>query len=303
MELNGTLPDETRFGLFERDPGLDTIAKAKDGALKGGERALVLLHGMAGDETTFRKLLAKEPPVRVLVFRYPNNGSLAHAAAFLKSEVGRVVRSPELAVFVGHSAGGLVFRAYAERLEGKFHRAVFLGTPHRGSNLVDLKFLVDLFSFADAWRLLGMSDALAKAVSEGHGQIRHDLLPDSLFLRWLGERPNPKLFDRYHAHAGEYLNWPSRSLEVAFWAGRQAAHKFLAGRLRKPEWVRQAVLARVDGLRLTEEITKGDGVVSIDSAVAVGAAKTWRKLHHLSLTADLTIIDELLKLLEELPRV
>lgn len=301
MELAGTLPDETSFGLFAWEAGSDKLTKGKEGEIGAGERALVLLHGMGGSEKTFlvfRQMLAKELPlVRVLLFRYPNNGSLAHAAAFLKREIGRVVRSPEQAVFVSHSAGGLVFRAYAEKLGGRFDRAVFLGTPHRGSNLVAAKFLVDLSKFVPALRK-GIPEAVDQSILEGEGQISHDLHPDSLFLRWLGDKPPHG--DRYHAHAGQYLNKVSRlAMEEGFPIARMAVKPFLEARIRRPVWVREAVLARVEALRLTEEITVGDGVVSVASATAVGTApKTWPKLHHLSITSDEAVVKEVVELLK-----
>ncbi len=299
MELAGTLTGETSFGLFAGDPNL---AKARDGQIAKGQRALILLHGLGGNEKTFlrfRELLpSKEfPAERVLEFRYPNNGSLAHAAAFLKREMGRAVRSPERAVFVAHSAGGLVFRAYAEKLEGRFDRAVFLGTPHLGSDLIAAKFLVDLAKFVD--RLpLGIPEGVDQTIREGDGQIGQDLHPDSLFLRWLGDRPQNGA--RYHSHAGLHLGTRGRvSLEAGFPAARALARSFLDKNIQRPAWVKEAMLARGDALRLTKEITHGDWIVSVESATAVGAgAKTWEKRHHVSLKDDEEIVKWLLDLLK-----
>jgi triacylglycerol esterase/lipase EstA (alpha/beta hydrolase family) len=105
---------------------------------------VVFVHGMHGDGNSFRDLcsvLADHPDVRdaeLLVFLFPANGSLACGGEMLAREMARVVRDPARASFVGHSAGGLVFRYYAEKKHGAFDRAVLLGVPHAGSQLTPL---------------------------------------------------------------------------------------------------------------------------------------------------------------------
>src|SRR5262249_32076056 len=138
---------------------------------------------------------------RLLCFRYPNNQGLAPSGEFLAREMARVVRSPDRAVFVCHSAGGLVFRDYAERKGSAFDRAIFLGTPHGGSSVIRFKFLLDAWKGAQGFLKVNPLDALSvgpvveAVAAEGQGEIGHDLEPDSLFLRYLGEES--KFVDRY----------------------------------------------------------------------------------------------------------
>ena len=300
LELAGAFADESSFGLFTWKAGADSPVKAKEAAIGKDERALVLVHGLGGGDKTFvrfREIIAKEAPsVPLLLFRYPNDDSLAHAAAFLKREVTRVVVAPERLVFVGHSAGGLVVRAYAEKFGGRCEHAVFLGTPHRGSNLAGAKFIVDLAGFVPALRK-GIPEAVDESIREGEGQIGHDVQPDSLFLRWLGDAPGTA---PYHSHAGQYLGKVARTgLMEAFPMARTAAKTLLEAKVRRPAWVREAVLARVDALTLPEELTDGDGVVSVASATAAGPKpKTWPKQHHLSLTGDEAIVQDVAALLK-----
>ena len=49
-----------------------------------------------------------------------------------------------------------------------------------------MKFLIDVCEFAVALRL-GLPKAIAATVPEGRGEIGWDILPDSLFLRYLGQ--------------------------------------------------------------------------------------------------------------------
>ena len=87
-------------------------------------------------------------------------------------------------------------------------------------------------------------------------------------------------------------------LKGAFAAARVQMRWVVADRI-KAKWIRETMLARIDAMRLTEEITHGDLVVATDSATAVGAstARTWPKLHHLALGTDQAVVKEVLALL------
>src|SRR5262249_23161325 len=142
-------------------------------------------------------------PFRLLVFRYPNNGSLARAGVFLDHEMRRGVVKPARAGFVCFSAGGLVGGYYAERPQGGVGPGGLLGAPNGGSRMASLKALLDAGEFFDLVKL-GVPKAITKTLREGRGEIGHDLHPDSLFLRYLGGRPrDPK---RYLLFSGSYLS-------------------------------------------------------------------------------------------------
>src|SRR5262249_6478839 len=128
--------------------------------------------------------------------------SLAHAGRFLRNEMARVVRAPARASFVCHSAGGLVFRYYAERLGGALDPAPLLGAPHAGSRVQPLEHLADLAEFARDLRF-GLPRAITATLTEGDGALTPDVQPDSLFLRHLGH--DPKLARRYEVVYGNCL--------------------------------------------------------------------------------------------------
>jgi hypothetical protein len=222
---------------------------------------------------------------KLLAFRYPNNGSLARGGRFLAREVRRVSTAPAAITFVSFSAGGLVFRYYAERLKGPFEHAVLLGTPHAGSDLTRLKFLVDAAEFAVGARSLGLTRTLAEAIPNGKGEIGLDLHPDSLFLRRLGH--DRRLAARYHVVVGEYLS-PAQALAMSLtftFSRRWLVRRGLPG---LPEGVIKSHATRwLDSLRLPEEVLHGDLVVSTTSASLPGAGRVTRlKLHHLALRTD-----------------
>src|SRR5439155_2317862 len=172
MEQSGEVQDKERLGLFAFDPKTRRLTRCAAGAIPAGKACVVFIHGMHGDDGSFRHFLAflasdKRTAGRpLLVFRHPGNGSLAHSGRFLRNEMARVVASPARASFVCHSAGGLVFRYYAEKLGGDFDRAVLLGTPNAGSLLTPLKFLADAAEFASDLKM-GLPAAITATLSEG----------------------------------------------------------------------------------------------------------------------------------------
>ena len=294
-ECDGLVDDRAAYGLFAYDRGTGALARCPDDAVGAAERPLVFVHGLGGGRSSFRAFLAAaaaRPETRhrpLLVFAYPADGGLARCGRFLSREVGRVVASPENATFVCHSAGGLVFRHYAEACRGEFGRAFLLGTPHEGSDLTELKAALELVRFAGQ---LGRGPAAAAAALVPGGETLHDLHPDSLFLRRLGR--DPALAARYHVVSGECLNRPEAfALQAAFLAGRQAL-RTLAARV-EPAALRRRVLRRLDGLRLPPEVTHGDFVVSARSAGLEGAARATRtRLTHLGLRTDERVLREVL---------
>ncbi len=300
MERAGTVENEADFGLFLLDRDTGKLTKASGKAVDADRPAIVFIHGLRGNHDTFTDLIAqlrKEPAAGthvILVFRYPNNGSLACAGQFLHNEMARVVASPERTVFVCHSAGGLVFRWYAERTQGACARAVFLGTPHAGSDMVRLKALLDAAEFVTVLKQ-GLPDAIASTVAEGKGQIGLDLQPDSLFLRHLV--PDEKRARSHVVFSGEIM-----TATEAFVARRtlQSSKDPLRKKVNDaalPPVLREAALAAIDNLELPDEVTRGDGVVTLRSAALAGAAETHvlRRLNHQTLKSDRKVLPEIVQ--------
>jgi pimeloyl-ACP methyl ester carboxylesterase len=283
LEQAGTVEDEKQFGLFAFDPVSGEFTRCPDGTIHQGKRSVVFIHGLHGDEHSFDAFLnfvsrqKKARNISLLLFRYPGNGSLIHAGRYLRNEMARVVCTPEKAAFVCHSAGGLVFRWYAEKEGGAFDRAVLLGTPHGGSRLTSLQFILDLLDFArDA--PLGLPKAIITTVKEGRGAMNPDLDPDSLFLRALGR--DARLARRYHVVYGRYFT-PSQAvtLALAFHFGKGPLQKAIESRLH-PGLLRDQCSRLVEQMELPAEVLDGDLIVSTDSARLKGAGKTTGTHHH-----------------------
>jgi Zn-dependent protease with chaperone function/pimeloyl-ACP methyl ester carboxylesterase len=298
MERDGRVDDEEQYGLFAYGREAGGLKRCGAGDVGAGEKAIVFVHGLRGDEETFATCLRhfagrKElDAYRLLVFRHPNNDSLARGGEFLAREMTRVVASPENAFFVCHSAGGLVFRYYAEIKQGDFDRAVFLGTPHQGSSLTSLKFLVEAAEFVGELRH-GLSGAVAATVAEGRGEVAHDLHPDSLFLQYLGR--DERRAGRYHVFYGRHLG---KSPSLALWAtvtAARGAFRHLIAECVGSHSLRRQALRLLERLCVPDEVTYGDLIVSVDSASLEGAASvTATKLHHLALTTDKDVMRRVL---------
>jgi hypothetical protein len=298
MERDGEVEDEEKYGLFAYDPRDDALAKAAAGSVAAGDRPIVLVHGLHGREQSFRDwlpFLAGQKELagrRLLLFRYPNTESLARCGHFLHREMARVVAAPAEAVFIAHSAGGLVVRWYAEVQKGGLDRAVFLATPHGGSDLAALRVLLDLGEIAGR-REGGLRARLAELVTEGAGAAAYDLQPDSLFLRRLGH--DPERAARYHVFTGRYLSRPEGlALRSALLTIREVARHQVALRVEVP-FLRTRALRRLDHLRVPEEVTDGDLAVSLASATLAGASRVTRtRLHHLAFLVSASVREQVL---------
>lgn len=304
LELDGLVFGE--FGLFEFDRVTKSFTRATDASVPADARAVVCIHGMESSRDVWLPLLgriAEEPAaekLRLFAFQYPADDSLARSGQFLRREVQRVFTSAKPIDFVVHSAGGLVFRWYAEVASGEFHRATFLGTPHLGSDLARLRRLLEVVQFAGDLSL-GFDSAMQKAILDGRGQITFDLQPDSLFLNYLNrERPN-RLRDQYAIHRGKAL---SRTRALVLQTSVDAGRAALARRLDKDP---DSLLAKfkapaLEALVLPQEIIDGDLCVRSESALLDGvkSVETY-PLMHTSLPRDARVISLVLKQLTTEP--
>jgi Zn-dependent protease with chaperone function len=301
LERDGLVPDRKEHGLFQYDAATGNLTHCGNGAIKADEAPLVFVHGMHGHNGTFRPLLdllSSDPTFAgrpVLVFRFPSNDSLARSGGFLHREMARVVAAPGKAQFVCHSAGGLVFRYYAEIKKGAFDRAVLLATPNLGSHMTALKFLADLAEFSAVLKQ-GLGEALAATVPEGLGEIINDLHPDSLFLRYLGY--DAACARRYYVFYGQALDTArAAALRLTFGAAKRVMKdRLFPGVGLLP--FHTHVLILLDGWELPEEILRGDGVVSVRSARLRGARQVTKTTqNHLSILTNEMVRRQVLEIL------
>lgn len=108
---------------------------------------VLLLHGVLGQEILYWNLFRKRLEgdgfvVREISLPGMLLGDMPTAALFLQRQIeiqSGMLRAKHVDV-IAHSAGGLVLRFYLKNLEGtkRVRRAVFLGTPHKGTALTSL---------------------------------------------------------------------------------------------------------------------------------------------------------------------
>lgn len=301
LERDGIVEDTQQFGLFAYERTTGALQRCA-AAIRSGQRPLVLIHGLGGGADTFTALLAflaKQETIRrrpLLVFHYPNNESLARCGRFLSREIGRVIGEPRLAGFICHSAGGLVFRYYAEIEGGGFDRAVFLGTPHRGSSLARLRLLAAVAEYGRDFAA-GLSLFGPDPQRGGRGQIEHDLHPDSLFLRRLGDGAN--LSQRYHIFYGRRLDQlQALALRTSFAASAPLLRRQLADTLPSP-CLRLCAQQLLSDLIVPEEVLDGDLAVTVHSACLEGAGRVVETaLDHQALKSDEAVLGQVLRVLE-----
>jgi len=298
LELDGLIYGE-KYGLFEYDREKKTLERAADHCVPDMGRVVVCIHGMEsslGVYLPLMKRLAADPSgaeFRILGFQYPNDESLSRSGKFLWRETQRVCAFAKHIDFVCHSAGGLVFRHYAEIERGEFQHVYFQGTPHRGSDLAALRSLLEAAQFMGDLKL-GYDGALKQAILDGHGQISIDLEPDSLFLTYLNSpRDNPGR-DRYVIYRGQAL-----TRTVLLKAAVDAARASLDRTIKNDDsTVTKFARAALEKVLVPAEITSGDLAVTLESATLDGVETVHtHPLRHTELPRDPAVIDHLVKLL------
>lgn len=310
MELDGTIEDGD-FGLFAFDRSTLQPVPLDDRVIRKGERAVVFIHGTQSDLEHYRAMMdhfAQHEPmdgIHLLGFQYPHDRSLARSARFLKREINRVCQTAKDIDFVCHSAGGLVFRYYAEVESGDFRKAVFQGTPHAGSDLARLRPLMEVRQFLREFTgnaHFGFPDAMDEAIAEVDCQIGYDLQPDSLFLEYLNAPQRLRRLKDYYTIRGQALTDRTALLLEGSIAAARSMLRLKAARSAKSRFLSQHGDKWAEELVVPREVTHGDLAVTLESAALKGAA--WCAtfpVHHLELTSDPAIMRTVTDILLDLP--
>ena len=317
-EIDGTCDiDSDKFGLFKFDPDAKdndkTFSLCENNSVTGLNTSVVFMHGLRGNEKTFSEFvkvasLANELKGKdIFVFRYPNNQSLYRSGEFFSNEMKRVFKTSEKAVFICHSAGGLVFRYFSETQKGEFNKAFFLGTPNAGSEMIKLKFLLDINEFILIGGKIGIPSAIRESIPEGGGEISSDLQSGSLFLSLLkSEGVGFKKQTSYTVFKSSYASGVVNKaaiygLETVFLPKLKAELLKRIEKISSP-LIKKWAMQIVEKLQLPEEIKIGDLAVTLDSA-KIDLAKEFKidGVHHIGLLSDKKVIDQVLKELSKLP--
>lgn len=298
-ELDGTVANGG-YGLFKIDPRTGKAQELKPTEIAAGQRVLVFVHGLESDITVFGPMaqhLSRQLQLPTLALRHPNDGSLARSGKLLKREIDRVIKSPEEIVFVCHSAGGLVFRWYAEVERGEFAKALLLGTPNAGSDLAKLRHFLEAKQFLGDFPL-GYNAAVERAIMDSKGQIGFDLQPGSLFLEYLNrEHPQgDEIRGRYTVIRGRALKARSALLATGSVAAGRRTLQHVTRRIDGNPMLLRAAENLVSRLRIPHEVTEGDLAVTLESATIDGSAQEHTlKVNHLQMLSD----DRVLELIEQ----
>lgn len=285
-EREGTIVGRA-YGLFAFDPVTGDLRPLNPNSVAANRRVTVVVHGMGSSPKRFCPLtapLATKQSV-FLAFNYPNDGSLEQAGRFLASEIRRVTADASDWDFLCHSAGGLVFRWYAEIEGGAFRRAVMTGTPQSGSSLTRLRSFLELSQVIGDLRV-GLSESLRISLADSQGRMGEDLATGSLFLDFLN-RPR----DTVAAARSRYYLLRGRAMEprtaLILDASLRTGKRLLRQRLDEKElsdaW-KQQLAAWIEQSHIPDEILEGDFAVTLDRADLEGVARSEViKANHLQL--------------------
>ena len=239
--------------------------------------------------------------MELLVFRYPNNQSLSRSGQFLTTEINRVFKDSKKVQFICHSAGGLVFRHYAEINNGSYGNAFFIGTPHKGSDIIKFKFLIDTNEFVIGFGHGGLPKTISDTIPEGRGEIGFDLQPGSLFLSYLDSRKSTQ--KNYLIFNSNYTGLPGGTKYKAMIYGLEnyllpEVKKILKERAEQigSPLLKKWALEAITQLEIPDEIKNGDLAVTINSS-KIGEAKvvTRNGLNHIEIVSDAKVIADIIK--------
>lgn len=240
------------------------------------DRVVVLVHGLDEPGWHWRDVIPalQSAGHTVLRFDYPNDGPVSDSADLFARELEALTAAGATrADIVAHSLGGLVARDVLTRRvyyagdgtgRGRYpavDRLILMGTPNAGTHAAVLHGLGELTE--RVYRGWKGEPGWLNLSADGHGEAAADLLPGSVFLRRLNDRPLPT-HTRITIIAGRVS--PLSEAELDKLAARMGR---LAEGEDTPFWLRRLLDPRSDGgpsLVAAAVRGLGDGLVTLDSA-------------------------------------
>ena len=312
-ETEGVVDDSSeKFGLLRYQKCAKVFELCKQASIAGDKTTLVFCHGLKGNEETFKYFIeevAKNMGVgnmELLVFRYPNNQSLSRSGQFLTTEINRVFKDPKRVQFICHSAGGLVFRHYAEINNGSYGNAFFIGTPHKGSDIIKFKFLIDTNEFVIGFGHGGLPKTISDTIPEGRGEIGFDLQPGSLFLSYLDSlkstQKNYFIFNANYTGMGLTDQGGAKNKLMVYGLENYLLPEVKKGLVKRAGQIGSPLLKKwaleaIAQLEIPDEVKNGDLAVTIESS-KIGSTKsviTRYGLNHIDILNDSKVITEIIK--------
>jgi pimeloyl-ACP methyl ester carboxylesterase len=176
------IPPANEIGLKEVSVNADgSLSYSEVGSIVPSDKTVIFIHGMFSSPDTWEKFIplfigkTKNSCNRFLTYGY--NSALPidyNGQAF--ADILKTKFTGKKVDIVAHSMGGLVSRSAIENHEASavVKNLITLGTPHQGSPLVGLRYLLGIIVASD-----GIAESVAYNVST---QGIKDMLPGSSFL-------------------------------------------------------------------------------------------------------------------------
>lgn len=229
---------------------------------------VVLVHGFdSGPERwdDMARLLEGEG-LQVARFGYPNDQAITESSALLAVEMQRFrAQNPNTRMHViGHSMGCLVARDYVEdeHYYGGIQRLILLAPPNSGAMNVRWSIASEAVEHYRLWQT-DPDWSWTWAITDGVGEAKRDLVPNSAFLASLNSRPR-RSGVCYTIIAGNHHCACRYSAVAATWCADCL-----------PDcWGFSCARSALEGAahRLTCETCDSDGAVPLDSAYLAGVA-------------------------------
>jgi hypothetical protein len=237
--------------------------------------------------------------------RYPNDQSISASAALLSRELKDFAkRNPKTKVtLVTYSMGGLVAREALENSKldpGNVQQLVMVAPPTHGSSCARIVCSGDIWEHGVRGEHGGILNCVYACLEDGFGEARHDLKPDSPFLKRLNARKRNDHV-RYSILLGTAGPFSPSELELAKKTVRKSAEASGFMKVIQP-----AVEKALDDLG--DAVEEGDGVVSISRGRLDGVPDTvllafshWNVIDHPEAEAVASVHSEILKRLGSKP--
>lgn len=257
----------TQYGLTAVDLAEAPAAVTQD------KPYVVLVHGFNSSPERCATLLKpiRDAGFRCGTLRYPNDQSINDSAALLSLELKRLAKQhPDTKIsLLTYSMGGLVARETIENSKldpGNVTQLIMIAPPTHGSSCAHIVCSGDIWEHGVRGKHEGLLNCVYACVEDGLGEARHELKPESTFLRRLNERKrNPQV--RYSILLGTAGPFSPAELAFAKQTVRKSAESSSFVKVIKP-----ALDKALNDL--TDAVEEGDGVVSVARGKLDGVSDT-----------------------------